>query len=115
MDINTAFPSNYLKASDLDGPTRRVITKVGVKDVRGDRKVVMDFADDDKPLIVNKTHARTIARAYGSDTDRWIGKSIELVEALVDFQGNTVPAVRVRIPTKARVEQTLDDEIPDEI
>src|SRR6516225_5724109 len=107
MDINTAFPSSYLKAADLlDGPTRRIITKVAVKDIRGDRKVVMDFADDDKPLIVNKTNARTIARAYGSDTDRWIGKSIELVEALVDFQGSSVPAVRVRIPVnKSRAEQ----------
>jgi hypothetical protein len=115
MDIHSAFPSAYLKAADLDGPTRRIITRVSIKDIRGDKKVIADFADDGLPLILNKTNARAIARAYGSDTDRWIGKPIELVEALVDFQGNTVPAVRVRIPTKARAEQPLDDDLPDEI
>jgi hypothetical protein len=117
VDINSAFPSNYIKASDLDGPTRLVIAKVSLRDIRGDRKVVAEFTNGDRALIINKTNARTIARAYGSDTDRWIGKPIELVEALVDFQGNSVPAVRVRIPVKqaAKVEPSLDDEIPDEI
>jgi len=63
-----------------------------------DTKLVLYFAGKEKGLVLNKTNANNIAAIYGTDTDGWVGKSVVLVEALVDFQGRSVPAIRVRGP-----------------
>lgn len=51
-------------------------------------------------MVLNKTNANNIAFLYGEETDDWQGAEIVLFEAMVDFQGKTVPALRVRGPQK---------------
>jgi hypothetical protein len=99
MRISSAFPSEYLKASDLQGRQVRVpMSHVEMKDIGGDHKPILFFVGHEKGMVLNKTNANNIAVAYGDDTDDWTDKEIILFEAMVDFQGKTVPAIRVRAP-----------------
>jgi len=107
MKISAAFPSKYLKASDLQDRTISVImSRVELADV-GDteRKPVLFFQGKQKGLVLNKTNSRAIAAAYGEDTEAWANKPLMLFPAMVDFRGDTVEAIRVRVPAR-RGEET---------
>jgi hypothetical protein len=97
MKINEAFPSQYLKAADLNGRTPNVtIKEVSLETVGEDSKLVVYFNNSEKGLVLNKTNANTIADILGSeDTDDWPGKRIKLITAKVEYQGKRVPAIRV--------------------
>lgn len=99
MRVSEAFPSEYLKAADLrDKNVLVVIDRVEMKDIGDDHKPVLFFQGKDKGMVLNKTNANNIATAYGDDTDDWVGREIVLFPAMVDFQGKTVQAIRVRAP-----------------
>ena len=100
MNINDAFPSKYLKASDLQGRTISVVmSRVEKEDIgKGEKKLILYFQGKQKGMVLNKTNANNISHLYGPDTDDWEGREITLFEAMVDFQGKTVPALRVRGP-----------------
>lgn len=99
MRISGAFPSDYLKAADLQGRNVRVImSHVEMKDIGGDHKPILFFQGKDKGMVLNKTNANNISAVYGDDTDDWNGKELILFETMVDFQGKSVPAIRVRSP-----------------
>lgn len=106
MRISSAFPSQYLKAADLQGKTAKVtISHVVMEDIGSDNKPVLYFAGKEKGLVLNKTNANNIAFAYGDDTDGWEGGSLELFSTMVDFQGRSVEAVRVRVPPRSPAAQ----------
>ena len=97
MRISAAFPSQYLKAADLQGQTIRIkISHVAMEDIGGDQKPILYFADTEKGMVLNKTNANSIAGVHGDDTDNWHGHTIDLYEAQVDFQGKSMPAIRVK-------------------
>lgn len=101
INVNDAFPSNYLKASDLQGRNVTVtIDRVDMEMIGNgsnrEQKMVMYFAGKDKGMVVNKTNANNIAAMYGPDTDGWLGQKVMLYEAMVPYQGRDVPALRVR-------------------
>lgn len=99
MNINDAFPSNYLKAADLQGREPTVtIDMVKMEKMGDDDKMVVYFSGKEKGMVQNKTNATTIADAYGPETEGWDGRQIKLVTAWVDFQGRSVQALRVRPP-----------------
>ncbi len=97
--INDAFPSKYLKAADLKGKNALVTMDRTEFDMIGDdRRLVLYFEGKEKGVVLNKTNASIIADEYGDDTDEWKGQQIILFEAMVDFKGKTVQAIRVRKP-----------------
>lgn len=123
MNINEAFPSNYLKSSDLQGSTPTVtMSHVTTEQMGDDRKLVLYFQGKEKGMVLNKTNANNIASLYGPETEDWQGKKIMLAVAWVDFQGRSVEALRVRPPANgkpapkqeapARKMADMDDEIP---
>jgi hypothetical protein len=97
MKMSEAFPSNYLKASDLNGHAVRVtIDSVTTEKLGEDKKPVLHFVGKDKGLVLNKTNANRIVEAVGSDeTNDWEGWSITLYSCKVDFQGQRKDAIRV--------------------
>lgn len=98
MNLDQMYPSKWIKASDLQGQTIPVvIVRVVMEDV-GDEagKPVAYFQGKAKGLVLNKTNAMSIGLVHGSDTDGWTGKTIELFPAVVMFQGQNVPCIRVR-------------------
>lgn len=104
MKVSDAFPSNYLKAADLQG--RNVIVKIDRvewEEINKERKLALYFVGKEKAMILNKTNANVISTAYGDDTEDWRDQEIMLFMAMVDFQGKTVEALRVKIPPRRPV------------
>jgi hypothetical protein len=123
MNISEAFPSKYLKSSDLqDREVSVVIGRIEMETIGTDRRMLLYFNGKDKALVCNKTNATSIAKGYGQDTDNWIGKPIVLFPAYVDFKGESVEAIRVKLKPKAAAPQPpqsngnstaeLSDEVP---
>ena len=98
MDINAAFPSKYLKATDLQGHTVTVtITAFEMADVgddAGDKPVLM-FHGKDKGLVLNKINSQMIAEMYGTETDAWIGKPITIRPDKTSYNGRLVDCLRI--------------------
>ncbi len=133
MNIQEAFPSKYIKAADLNDQNVRVIMeRVEMEDIGDDGdKPVLYFRGKSKGMVMNKTNSNNIAIVYGDETDDWIGKEIILYPTMVDYQGRSVPAIRVRPPQakdrqsselrhangsppprRPTVAQELNDEVP---
>lgn len=101
MNINSAFPSKFLKASDLGGAEPIVtIDRVTEEEVGEDKKPVVYFQGKEKGVVLNKTNAMNIAEAYGPETTNWRDQKVVLFTTWVDFQGKSVEAIRIR-PAKA--------------
>jgi hypothetical protein len=99
-NINDAFPSNYLKASDLNGQQPVVtIDRVAFEAVGRDKemKPILYFAGKEKGMVLNKTNSKNIANLVGSyETDDWRTFRIRLYATHVEFNGETVEAIRVK-------------------
>lgn len=100
MNINDAFPSKYLKASDLRGSTPIVtIDHVTVEEVgkARDRKPIAYFVGKEKGLVLNKTNATKIGQITGSsETDEWAGAKVMLYTTETEFQGESVETIRIK-------------------
>jgi hypothetical protein len=130
VTLSDAFPSKYLKATDLeDGPAVATIKLADLETIKGydgkeQAKVVVYFAKQFKPLILNRTNFESIADiADSGDTDDWGGTKIELFTVPVTFNGKTADGIRVRKPGAAHKPKKAaapvaeskpdyDDEIP---
>src|SRR6266498_2774737 len=98
MNIMSAFPSKYLKASDIpDGQFVPVIMeRVEIENVAGnddpnDEKPVLYFTGKTKGFVLNKTNANAIAAGYGEQTPGWTGQQILLYRTETAFQGKQMP------------------------
>jgi hypothetical protein len=104
MRISNAFPSDYLKAADLQGRNVTVIiSHVEMKEIGGEPKPILFFVGKEKGMVLNKTNASKIAEIFGDETDGWQGGEVVLYEAMVDFQGKTVAAIRIRVAPRRAV------------
>ena len=103
-DYRTMFDRNYLGHLDLAG---REVTLTIAKVVGGEltaeggrksRKPIVHFGNGVKPLIVNKTNAKTIASLYGTFVQDWAGKRITLFTSMTRNPdgGGQVECVRIR-------------------
>src|SRR5262249_47296553 len=84
VTASDAFPSKYLKATDLsDGPAVVTIKLAELERIKGfdgkeQPKVVVYFAKKYKPLILNRTNFDAITDiADSGETDDWVGTRIE--------------------------------------
>ena len=114
------FPSKWLAAADLEGDDRIVkikgITAAEEVGQQKDKRPIVYFQGVEKGMVLNKTNAKRIAKLYGNDTDKWIGKSITLYPSECDFGDETVPCLRVR-PEAPEIEAPSNpdaDELDDE-
>jgi hypothetical protein len=103
MKIGSAFPSKYLKATDI--PAGRFVKlrvdRVTMENVGGDQspedKPVLYFQGKEKGMVLNRTNAGTVADVYGDDTDDWHGRTVEVYQTQVQFQGKMVDSLRIRV------------------
>lgn len=120
MNIDSLFPSKFLKASDLEDSQKALtISGISIEDLQdGSRKPALSFKETDKQLILNKVNATTISSSYGKNTDQWAGKRVILFSVPVSFQNKLVDAIRIKIPVVKPVEPAaagdadFDDDIP---
>lgn len=117
MNIDQAFPTKFLSAADLQGRDITVtINAVQIEDVgTGDTKPVVYFQGAQKGLVLNKTNAHRIAEMYGKETEGWRGQSITLYPSETDYQGKTVPCIRIRLQTAAAAEVQAPVHVPPSI
>lgn len=103
MNINSAFPSNYLRAVDFPDDTIVTIKEVLMESIGQGReaedKPVLYLQEYDKPLVLNKTNGNAIAGMYGPESDAWAGKKITLYATEVQFGNEMVMSIRVRLKT----------------
>ena len=94
------YKTRWLKADDIpDEDLVLTIQDVNSEGVGPEKemKLILDFKETDKGLILNKTNAKTISDRFGKDPNAWIGKRITLYSTEVDFAGKTTLAIRVRL------------------
>ena len=101
--------SKYLKQADVaDEEMVVTIVKVGKGNIakEGDEpelKWMVRFNEFSKPMIINSTNIKRLARACGSEeSDDWVGKKVVLyVDHDVEYAGNVVGGLRIRGVAKA--------------
>lgn len=92
MDISDQIISGFIKPHHLTGgPRRDVIAGVA----QGRFGPEAEFQDGSK-LSLNQTNLRKLADAWGTETDAWIGKEVELYAGKTQFNGETRDSVLVR-------------------
>lgn len=104
---------DYLGSYSFDPGQDKILTIAGVKietitgtEGKKESCMVMRFQEPEKPLILNRTNSKMVAKVLGSPyIEDWSGKRIQLyVKAGVKAFGEVVDAVRVReIPPREGV------------
>src|SRR5678809_344371 len=107
-NVDTLFPSKYLKAADLpeDGVSIPfVIESIKTEEIGREKqlKPVITFREQEKGFVCNKTNANTISKVLGSrDTEDWIGQTIHLYATEVQFGDEMVESIRVKVGRTGR-------------
>ncbi len=105
MKMSEAFPSKFLKASDLqDQEHLLTIDRVEMDSVGRDKeeKPILYFRKKQKGLVLNVTNTKTISKLYGDDSEEWAGKEIVAYPTETDYEGERVECIRVKAPKAAK-------------
>src|SRR5262245_24120149 len=94
MDVSKDFGNAFLKVEDIKASGPKRVTIVDVVEGRFDKPNLV--FDDDTQLGCNATNGRVLRKAYGSETDDWVEKEVELVVGEIDYQGKPQEAVLVK-------------------
>jgi hypothetical protein len=97
MNIETCFPSKFLKSSDLMGKrVKALISGVTIEEMGdGSSKPCLHFAGKEKMLALNVTNANALKDAWGSETDGWKNREVELYAVTTQFKGQTTQGLRL--------------------
>jgi hypothetical protein len=118
MDTSSYF-TTFLKVDDFaEGESmEETITKVE----EGKYGLVLTL-DGGSQFSLNATNWRTLSKAYGYESDNWIGRRIELTRGEATYRGEQVPSLILkpkspalseadrRLPVKP--EPDIDSDIP---
>ena len=106
---------DYLGSWDIEGGsdlvlTIRNITQKEVKNPQGkdEEVIVCEWRENYKPMILNVTNCKAIAKAYNSEyIEDWVGKRVSLFTTMVSAFGDTTEAIRIR-PYAPRLEKKVE-------
>ena len=94
---------DYLGAYSLDSGKDMILTikSIGRETITGtggkkEECPVCHWQENQKPMILNTTNLKTIAKMYGSDYDQWPGKRVQIYASTTKFGGDTVECLRIR-------------------
>jgi hypothetical protein len=109
MDMRKFSGKNFVKVNDV----RHGSIEEKVADIRegnyGKPDLIFESGDI---LSVNATNNKILMRAYGTQSDRWIGKMIELFLGEIEYQGKMQEAVLVRPIEQTKLKQATGDGKP---
>lgn len=112
MQISSAFPSKYIRSHDLEGEEVKVIiSNVVLEQVMDDQLPVMYFRGWQKGMVLNRGNGKTLALAFGEETDKWRGKEVILYSVMTQFKGEPMQGLRV----KASPKDIINDDFPDNL
>jgi hypothetical protein len=124
MKRNEAYPSKYFKAANHadDWEMTAEIELARLEEIGADgkktEKLVVYFRRVKQGLVCGPTIFDQIADATGEeDSDDWKGHRVKLYRDETNFQGKTVPCIRVRspgpLPATKKPPKKKPDEKPD--
>jgi hypothetical protein len=115
MRASDAFPSKYLKSTDVKAkPLVATIAYVNVEAVGQDKKdKPVIYLETGKPIVCNRTNFEALEEAFG-DSDEWAGQKIKVFCAPTSYQGKRCDGIRVE-PAVAKATTKGDDDLNDEI
>jgi hypothetical protein len=103
MPYDEFFPKDFLNAEDLLKESKVLtIRRMGREEVGPDKKpkLVARFDETDKGMVINQTNADTLKQLFGPEPQDAIGGRIELYAGQAMFNGKSVPALRLRRPSR---------------
>ncbi len=118
--VDLVFPTEYVKAADLEGKDRTVvIDRVVLEELvmqggKREWKPVLSLCSPTgrklgKRLVCNKTNAKLIAKATGKKrVEEWIGQKITLYPTTTKAKGEVVECIRVRVQVVAQTEDVTE-------
>jgi hypothetical protein len=103
--VSEMIVSKFLRKEDFDEDQVLTIKTVKLEDMPGDdgtQKWVLYFREIAKGMALNSTTIRVLEKAFGDDSDMWIGKRVLVyVDPNVSFRGQVVGGLRLRPPKSA--------------
>lgn len=125
--VSEMIVSKFLRKEDFDEDRVMTIRTVKLEDMPGDdnqQKWVLYFREEQKGMALNVTSIRVLEKAFGDDSDMWVGKKVKVyVDPNVSFGGKVVGGLRLMPPRKTAAapppvetappaESEFDDGIP---
>jgi hypothetical protein len=95
------FPSNFLKANDLDdGPMTLTISDIHTEKMQdGNSKPCVFFKEDKRALVLNVTNKNFLkALTKSNEPQDALGLRVMLVQVEAEYQGKPCKALRLRKP-----------------
>jgi hypothetical protein len=113
MDMTKFVGEDYVRADTVRNKPL-VVRILNVKMGQFDRPELI--FNNEQIMTVNATNTRILVKAFGADSDGWIGKQIKLKLGKVTYQGNEIESVMVEPideekPRKKTVVKMSEDEI----
>ena len=101
MDADKYY-EEYLKAEDVKQDVNVTIESAKLETIDAEKKIVLNILGFLKKLVLNKTNKDRLKKLFGtSETDEWIKKQFTLTTEQVQYRGETVPALRVKVGAEA--------------
>lgn len=127
--VSDMIQSKFLRKEDFDEDRIMTIRGVKLEDMPGDdgqQKWVLYFREEAKGMALNVTSIRVLEKAFGDDSDMWVGKKVKVyVDPNVSFGGKVVGGLRLMPPRtpkapapppqEERAPVTSDDDFSDDI
>jgi hypothetical protein len=112
MDMRKFSGSTFVKVADVrSGQMQEKIASVEIGQFG---KPDITFESGAK-LSINATNNKTLMRAFGTDSDGWIGHVVELYLGEIDYQGKPQEAVLLRAVDGSTSRKKPSKPAPDEI
>ncbi len=114
MDMSKTIESKYIKASDLKGRTVKVaIDSVSMEDLSQEGKppevkAVVRLRDRNKAWVLNRTNTTSLIKFFGSESNDWSGKEVELFPVGVSVNGEDKEGIRCKLPSDADFDDDVD-------
>jgi len=116
MRSSDAFPSKYMKSSDVKA--KQLVATIShvemqlVGQGQDQKEKPILYLEGEKPIVLNRTNFETIEDALG-DTEEWGGHKVKVYCAPTRFQGKAVDGIRIApIVPKPASKNDLNDEVP---
>lgn len=90
----------------IDRVGREPVTTVGGKT----EECTVARIINSKPLILNATNSKAIAKIYGPYIENWAGKNITLFAATTKFAGDIVECIRVRPQAPIQTKENISND-----
>lgn len=115
FDVTKYTQSKFVKGADLDEPIVVTIARAYEHkfDQTGEVKPVLEFADFEQDLILNKTNVKAMILLFGTVVEAWVGKVIMLIPVPDAYQGKAgirIQKVARSVAPKVAVPQAAADE-----